>query len=63
MLNLNRAEHNAFSNAQKDVYDLIKNLPDVQKEDAKLFIEQLINLGINLMKEQVNIQIYCENEN
>lgn len=62
MIDLDLAEHNAFQNAQQDIFKLIKDLPDIQKEETKLFIEQMVKLGIDLMKEQVYIELMCEDD-
>lgn len=62
MIDLDLAEHNAFQNAQQDVFKLIKDLPDVQKEETKVFIEQVVKLGIELMKQQVYIELMCEDD-
>ena len=62
MIDLDLAEHNAFQNAQQEIFKLIKNLPDVQKEETKVFIEQVVKLGIELMKQQVYIELMCEDD-
>lgn len=62
MIDLDLAEHNAFQNAQQDVFKLIKDIPDIQKEDTKVFIEQVVKLGIELMKQQVYIELMCEDD-
>lgn len=62
MIDLDLAEHNAFQNAQQEIFKLIKNLPDVQKEETKVFIEQVVKLGIDLMKQQVYIELMCEDD-
>ncbi len=62
MIDLDLAEHNAFQNAQQDVFKLIKDIPDIQKEETKVFIEQVVKLGIKLMKEQVYIELMCEDD-
>lgn len=62
MIDLDLAEHNAFQNAQQDVFKLIKNIPDIQKEETKVFIEQVVKLGIELMKQQVYIELMCEDD-
>lgn len=62
MIDLDLAEYNAFQNAQQDVFKLIKDLPDVQKEETKVFIEQVVKLGIELMKQQVYIELMCEDD-
>lgn len=60
MIDLDLAEHNAFQNAQQDVFKLIKDIPDIQKEETKVFIEQVVKLGIELMKEQIYVELMCE---
>lgn len=62
MIDLDLAEHNAFQNAQQDVSKLIKDIPDIQKEETKVFIEQVVKLGIELMKQQVYIELMCEDD-
>jgi len=62
MIDLDLAEHNAFQNAQQDVFKLIKDIPDIQKEETKVFIEQVVKLGIELMKQQVYIELMCEDD-
>lgn len=62
MIDLDLAERNAFQNAQQDVFKLIKNIPDIQKEETKVFIEQVVKLGIELMKQQVYIELMCEDD-
>lgn len=62
MIDLDLAEHNAFQNAQQDVFKLIKDIPDIQKEETKVFIEQVVKLGIKLMKQQVYIELMCEDD-
>lgn len=62
MIDLDLAEYNAFQNAQQDVFKLIKDLPDVQKEETKVFIEQVVKLGIELMKQQVYVELMCEDD-
>lgn len=62
MIDLDLAEHNAFQNAQQDVFKLIKDIPDIQKEETKVFIEQIVKLGIELMKQQVYIELMCEDD-
>lgn len=62
MIDLDLAEHNAFQNAQQDVFNLIKNIPDAQKEDTQILFERLIKLGIDLMKQQVYIELMCEDD-
>jgi hypothetical protein len=62
MIDLDLAEHNAFQNAQQDVFKLIKDIPDIQKEETKVFIEQVVKLGIDLMKQQVYIELMCEDD-
>lgn len=62
MIDLDLAEHNAFQNAQQEIFKLIKNLPDIQKEETKVFIEQVVKLGIELMKQQVYIELMCEDD-
>lgn len=62
MIDLDLAEHNAFQNAQQDVFKLIKDIPDIQKEETKVFIEQVVKLGIELMKQQVYIELICEDD-
>lgn len=62
MIDLDLAEHNAFQNSQQEIFKLIKNLPDIQKEETKVFIEQVVKLGIELMKQQVYIELMCEDD-
>lgn len=62
MIDLDLAERNAFRNAQQDVFNLIKNIPDAQKEDTQILFERLIKLGINLMKQQVYVELMCEDD-
>lgn len=62
MIDLDLAEHNAFQNSQQEIFKLIKDLPDVQKEETKVFIEQVVKLGIELMKQQVYIELMCEDD-
>jgi hypothetical protein len=62
MIDLDLAEHNAFQNAQQEIFKLIKNFPDIQKEETKVFIEQVVKLGIDLMKQQVYIELMCEDD-
>lgn len=62
MIDLDLAEHNAFQNAQQDVFKLIKDIPDIQKKETKVFIEQVVKLGIELMKQQVYIELMCEDD-
>lgn len=62
MIDLDLAEHNAFQNAQQDVFKLIKDIPDIQKEETKVFIKQVVKLGIELMKQQVYIELMCEDD-
>lgn len=62
MIDLDLAERNAFQNAQQDVFKLIKDIPDIQKEETKVFIEQVVKLGIELMKQQVYIELMCEDD-
>lgn len=62
MIDLDLAEHNAFQNAQQDVFKLIKDIPDIQKEETKVFIEQVVKLGIDLMKQQVYVELMCEDD-
>lgn len=62
MIDLDLAERNAFQNAQQDALNLIKNIPDVQKEDTQILFERLIKLGINLMKQQVYVELMCEDD-
>lgn len=62
MIDLDLAEHNAFQNAQQDVFKLIKDIPDIQKEDTQILFERLIKLGINLMKQQVYVELMCEDD-
>ena len=60
MIDLDLAERNAFQNARQDALNLIKNIPDAQKEDTQILFERLIKLGINLMKQQVYVELMCE---
>lgn len=62
MIDLDLAERNAFQNAQQDVFKLIKDIPDIQKEETKVFIEQVVKLGIELMKQQVYVELMCEDD-
>lgn len=62
MIDLDLAERNAFQNAQQDALNLIKNIPDAQKEDTQMLFERLIKLGINLMKQQVYVELMCEDD-
>jgi len=62
MIDLGLAEYNAFQNSQQEIFKLIKNLPDIQKEETKVFIEQVVKLGIELMKQQVYIELMCEDD-
>lgn len=62
MIDLDLAEHNAFQNAQQEIFKLIKDVPDIQKEETKVFIEQVVKLGIELMKQQVYIELMCEDD-
>jgi hypothetical protein len=62
MIDLDLAEHNAFQNAQQEIFKLIKDIPDIQKEETKVFIEQVVKLGIDLMKQQVYIELMCEDD-
>jgi hypothetical protein len=62
MIDLDLAEHNAFQNAQQEIFKLIKDIPDIQKEETKVFIEQVVKLGIELMKQQVYIELMCEDD-
>jgi hypothetical protein len=62
MIDLDLAEHNAFQNSQQEVFKFIKTIPDVQKEEVQVLIENLIKLGINLMKQQVYVQLMCEDD-
>lgn len=62
MIDLDLAERNAFQNARQDALNLIKNIPDVQKEDTQILFERLIKLGINLMKQQVYVELMCEDD-
>ena len=62
MIDLDLAERNAFQNARQDALNLIKNIPDAQKEDTQILFERLIKLGINLMKQQVYVELMCEND-
>lgn len=62
MIDLDLAEHNAFQNSQQDVFKLIKDIPDIQKEETKVFIEQVVKLGIELMKQQVYVELMCEDD-
>lgn len=62
MIDLDFAEYNAFQNAQQEVFKFTKGIPDVQKEEAKALIENLIKLGIDLMKQQVYIELMCEDD-
>lgn len=62
MIDLDLAEHNAFQNSQQEIFKLIKNIPDTQKEEVKAFIEQVVKLGIELMKQQVYIELMCEDD-
>lgn len=62
MIDLDLAEHNAFQNAQQDIFKLIKDIPDIQKEETEVFIEQVVKLGIELMKQQVYIELMCEDD-
>lgn len=62
MIDLDLAEYNAFQNSQQEIFKLIKNIPDIQKEETKVFIEQVVKLGIKLMKEQVYIELMCEDD-
>lgn len=62
MIDLDLAEHNAFQNSQQEIFKLIKDIPDVQKEETKVFIEQVVKLGIELMKQQVYVELMCEDD-
>lgn len=62
MIDLDLAERNAFQNARQDALNLIKNIPDAQKEDTQILFERLIKLGINLMKQQVYVELMCEDD-
>ena len=62
MIDLDLAERNAFHNARQDALNLIKNIPDAQKEDTQILFERLIKLGINLMKQQVYVELMCEDD-
>ena len=62
MIDLDLAEYNAIQNAQQDALNLVKNIPDAQKEDTQILFERLIKLGINLMKQQVYVELMCEDD-
>lgn len=62
MIDLDFAEYNAFQNAQQDIFNLIKNIPDVQKKDTQILFEKVIKLGIDLMKQQVYVELMCEDD-
>ena len=62
MIDLDLAERNAFQNARQDALNLVKNIPDAQKEDTQILFERLIKLGINLMKQQVYVELMCEDD-
>lgn len=62
MIDLDFAERNAFQNAQQEVFNLIKNIPDAQKKDTQILFERLIKLGINLMKQEVYAELICEDD-
>jgi hypothetical protein len=62
MIDLDFAEYNAFQNAQQEVFKFMKVIPDVQKEETRTLIENLIKLGITLMKEQVYVELMCEDD-
>ena len=62
MIDLDLAEYNAIQNAQQDALNLVKNIPDAQKEDTQILFERLIKLGINLMKQQAYVELMCEDD-
>lgn len=62
MIDLDFAEYNAFQNAQREIFKFTKGIPDVQKEETRTLIENLIKLGITLMKEQVYVELMCEDD-
>lgn len=62
MIDLDLAERNAFQNARQEVFKFMKVIPDVQKEETRTLIENLIKLGITLMKEQVYVELMCEDD-
>lgn len=62
MIDLDLAENIAFQNSKREVFKFMKAIPDVQKEETKALIENLIKLGITLMKEQVYVELMCEDD-